>query len=224
MPTLRLIESRALTGRARHFAFEAAFAHEAGQYVALSAEVNGNPARRYYSIASPPRPDRRVEFCIHTAGEFGSYLCALLPGTEIECSQPAGNMRLADPGRAAVYFAAGTGIAPIRAILLAHLAANAGADATLVLGARAAGELAYLHEFEALRDRHPRFRLMPTVSREDPGWDGRRGRVTSHVAEATGGRRDLDAYFCGPPEMVADLRERLAAAGIPDERQCFERY
>lgn len=224
MPTLRLIESRALTGRARHFAFEAPFAHEAGQYVALSAEINGNPTRRYYSIASPPRADRRVEFCIHPAGEFGNYLCDLRPGAEIECSQPAGNMRLADPARIAVYFAAGTGIAPIRAILLAQLAANAGADATLVLGARTASELVYLHEFEALRGRHPRFRLIPTVSREDPGWDGRLGRVTSLVDEATTGRRDLDAYFCGPPEMVADLRERLAAAGIPDERQCFERY
>ena len=224
MPTLRLIESRALTGRARHFTFEAPFAHEAGQYVALSAEVDGNPTRRYYSIASPPRPDQRVEFCIHPAGEFGDYLCALRPGDQVECSRPAGKMRLSDPQRAAVYFAAGTGIAPIRAILLAQLAANPGADATLVLGARTADELAYLREFEALCDRHPRFRLIPTVSREDPGWNGRQGRVTSLVDEATGGRRDLEAYFCGPPEMVADLRERLAAAGIPDERQCFERY
>lgn len=224
MPTLRLIESRALTGRARHFTFAAPFAHEAGQYVALSVEVDGNATRRYYSIASPPRPDQRVEFCIHPAGEFGDYLCALRPGDQVECSKPAGEMRLSDPRRAAVYFAAGTGIAPIRAILLAQLAANPGADATLVLGARTADELAYLREFESLCDRHPRFRLIPTVSREDPGWNGRQGRVTSLVDEATGGRRDLEAYFCGPPEMVADLRERLATVGIPDERQCFERY
>ena len=224
MPTLRLIESRALTGRNKHFAFEAPFAHEAGQYVALSAEVDGAPIQRYYSIASPPRPDQRVEFCIHPAGEFGNLLCALQPGDAIECGEPAGKMRLYDAGRAAVYFAAGTGVAPIRAILLAHLAANPRADATLVLGARTADELAYLREFDALRDRHPRFRLMPTVSRDDPEWNGRRGRVTSHVEEATAGRCDLDGYFCGPPEMVSDLRERLAAAGIPDERQCFERY
>ena len=224
MPTLRLIESRALTGRARHFAFEAPFTHEAGQYVALSAEVNGAPIKRYYSIASPPRDDSRIEFCIQPTGEFGSYLSALRPGDQIDCSEPAGKMRLADARRAAVYFAAGTGISPMRAILLAHLAANPQADATLVLGARTADELAYYREFETLRARHPQFRLMPTVSQEDPGWNGRQGHVTAHVEEATGGRIDLDAYFCGPPEMVSDLRERLAAVGIPDQRQCFERY
>ena len=224
MPILRLIESRALTERATHFAFKAPFAHEAGQYVALSAEVNGNPTTRYYSIASPPRPDLRIEFCIQPAGEFGNCLSALRPGDEIECSEPAGNMRLSDAERAAVYFAAGTGVSPMRAILLAHLTANPQADATLVIGARTSEELAYYREFETLRDRHPHFRLMPTVSREDPSWSGRHGRVTSHIEEATGGRSDLDAYFCGPPAMVAELRERLTAIGIPDECQCFERY
>jgi len=54
--------------------------------------------------------------------------------------------------------------------------------------------------------------------------DGRRGRVLAHVDEAIAGRSGVDAYFCGPREMVTQLCERLVATGILDERQVYERY
>ena len=224
MSKIRLASARALNDRVTHFAFEAPFAHRAGQYVAVSAEICGAPVKRYYSIASPPRRDGRIELCVRTEGEFGMHLKGLRPGAELDCSEPAGRMRLLDAERPAVYFAAGTGVAPVRAILLSQLAAAPLAAATLVLGGRQHGDLLYRDEFEALCTQHAGFALLPTVSGNDADWDGLRGRVTAHADRAIAGRDGLDAYFCGPPEMVAALRARLAAAGIPDERQGFERY
>ena len=133
-------------------------------------------------------------------------------------------MRLLDAARPAVYFAAGTGVSPMRAILLAQLGANPAAEAVLLLGARYSSELLFRDEFEALAARHAGFRFVPTVSGDDAGWDGRRGRVPAHIEEAMAGLNCPDAYFCGHREMVAQLRERLAAAGIPGERQVYERY
>lgn len=224
MPRIRLVAARALNDRVTHFVFEAPFAHEAGQYVAVSAAIRGAPAKRYYSIASPPRSDGRIELCVQTEGEFGSHLKGLRSGAELDCSEPAGRMRLLDAERPAVYFAAGTGIAPMRAILLSQLDAAPRTSATLVLGGRRPDDLLYREEFEALRSSHVAFTLLPTVSGGDADWDGLRGRVTAHVDRAIAGRDGLDAYFCGPPEMVSELRARLAAAGVPDERQGFERY
>ena len=148
----------------------------------------------------------------------------LRPGQSVECSEPAGNMRPLAPDKASVYLAAGTGVAPVRAILLWQLAANAAADAALVLGARHSGEILYRAEFDSLAAKHSGFQFLPTISGHDPAWQGRRGRVTDHLAEALGGRTDLAVYFCGQPELVAALRSRLAAAGIGDQRQSFERY
>lgn len=65
---------------------------------------------------------------------------------------------------------------------------------------------------------------MPTVSGDEDGWHGRRGHVAAHMNEAMAGLDGSDAYFRGQRKMVAQLRERLAAAGIPDERQVYERY
>lgn len=224
MPRIRLVAARALNDRVTHFVFEAPFAHEAGQYVAVSAAIRGAPAKRYYSIASPPRSDGRIELCVQIEGEFGSHLKGLRSGAELDCSEPAGRMRLLDAERPAVYFAAGTGIAPMRAILLSQLDAAPRTSATLVLGGRRPDDLLYREEFEALRSSHVALTLLPTVSGGDADWDGLRGRVTAHVDRAIAGRDGLDAYFCGPPEMVSELRARLAAAGVPDERQGFERY
>ena len=224
MPMIQLIEHRPLSGRATQFSFLAPFRHGPGQYVALRAEVAGTLSQRYYSIASPPRPDGTIELCIQHEGKFGRYLLGLKSGDAVECSEPSGTMRLMDPDRPAVYFAAGTGVSPMRAILLTHLSANPKADATLVLGARQVDELLYRDEFEALASRHPRFRFLPVVSGTDADWPGSRGYVTDHLQVALNGRSDVDAYFCGQPEMITEMRGKLAAAGIPDERQSFERY
>ena len=224
MPTIELIKHRLLTPRVSHFVFQAPFRHEAGQYVALHAVIDGAQQTRYYSVASPPSPTGQIELCIQHEGEFGSHLRSLQQGEQLECSKPAGNMRLLNAERPAVYFAAGTGVAPIRAILLAQLAANPRADATLLLGARHSSELLYKDEFQALATQHANFRFMPTVSGKEATWDGRRGHVSAHIDEAIAGRSGIDAYFCGQREMVAELCESLAQAGIPDERQVYERY
>ncbi|MCY4189437.1 MAG: FAD-dependent oxidoreductase [Bryobacterales bacterium] len=224
MPAIELLEQACLTPQVSHFAFRAPFQHEAGQYVALSAPVGGTRQTRYYSIASPPVSSGRIELCIQHQGAFGSHLRSLREGDRMECSEPGGTMRLLDAGRPAVYFAAGTGVAPMRAILLEQLAANPEAEAILLLGSRHASELLFRNEFEALAARHARFRFLPAVSGKEGGWGGRQGRVTAHIDEALAGLSSPDAYFCGQREMVAQLRERLAAAGIPDERQVYERY
>ena len=224
MPKLKLIGRKPMTERVSQYSFDASLGHRPGQYVALHADVDGSTVTRYYSIASPPRPDGRIELCIRDDGAFGAHLRGLAAGDAVECSEPAGTMCLLDPALPAVYFASGTGVAPMRAILRSHLTANPEADAVLVLGARRSEELLYGDEFEALARRHPRFRYLPTLSRADASWRGRQGRVTDHVAEAIGGREGLAAYFCGQPEMVARLRTLLASAGIGEERQSYERY
>ncbi len=224
MPALELLEHSLMTPRVSWFVFQASFQHEAGQYVALSALIDGAQQTRYYSIASPPDPSGRIELCVQHEGAFGSHLRSLRRGDRTECSDPGGTMRLLDAARPAVYFAAGTGVSPMRAILLAQLAANPAAEAVLLLGARYSSELLFRDEFEALAARHAGFRFVPTVSGDDAVWDGRRGRVSAHIEQAMAGLNCPDAYFCGQREMVAQLRERLAAAGIPDERQVYERY
>ena len=224
MHFIRLMDSKPLTSRVWHLSFQAPFRHEAGQHVALRATVDGEPLTGYYSIASPPGRDGRIEFCLDVAGRLGRHFRGLRPGDAVACGEPSGTMRLLAAACPSVYFATGTGVAPLRAILLSQLDADPDADAVLVQGARQSKDLHFRHEFENLARRHPGFRFLPTVSGGERGWTGRRGRVAEHVDEAVGDRAGLVAYICGQREMVAEMRRRLAVAGIAGERQCFERY
>jgi ferredoxin-NADP reductase len=70
-----------------------------------------------------------------------------------------------------------TGITPMRSIL--HELLKRGRQATLLYSARAATEAPFLDEFRSLEAAHPDglFRLVFTVTGDDPGWNGPRGRV-----------------------------------------------
>jgi ferredoxin-NADP reductase len=221
---MHLIERRSLSDEVGHFVFHVDFEHVAGQYVALSAELGGETQKRYYSIASAPREDRTIDLCIDVRGDFGQYLNALEAGAEVSAEGPAGKMCLLGARNSAVYFASGTGIAPVRAILQTHLAENPDANARLYFGARHSKNLFFRDEFEVLAERHLNFEFCPTVSGDDADWSGRRGRVLAHLEDALKGGEDLDAYFCGQRELVDQLKTDLTAAGIPDERQSYERY
>ncbi len=221
---MRLIERRSLSDEVRHFVFHADFEHLAGQYLALAAELGGETQKRYYSIASAPREDRTIDLCVDIRGDFGQYLDSLEQGSEVTAEGPAGKMGLLDARNSAVYFASGTGIAPVRAILQAHLGENPAANTRLYFGVRHSKNLFFRDEFEALAERHPKFEFCPTVSGDDAGWEGRRGRVHAYLDEALEGGENLDAYFCGQRELVDQLKADLSAAGIADERQSYERY
>ncbi len=224
MPILQLIASEPLSENVSQFSFLAGFPHQAGQYLAVFADINGQPQKRYYSIASPPNADQSIELCVQHEGEFGRHLLRLQPGESVESSLPAGTMQLRSADHNTAYFASGTGIAPMRAILKEQLSANPYANATLVFGAHNSRDLLYRKELVELASRHPGFRFMPTISGEDVSWPGLRGRTIAHVDTVLAANNIQDVYFCGQQEMVEQLREHLSQTGIPEEQQIFERY
>src|SRR5262249_12073104 len=98
-----------------------------------------------------------------------------------------------------------------RAMLAAHLTSES-PPITLLFGVRYEGSLLYRAEFEALAARFPNFRFLPTLTRPEPSWQGRAGRVQTHLAEAV--TAAADAYLCGLAQMVDDVRIILKGMGL----------
>lgn len=206
------------------------FSFEAGQYVCLGAELDGEMQKRYYSIASAPSPDPRFELCIKVGSDgFGRFLAEMEPGAELGCEGPGGKMRLRRPGRCdSLFIASGTGVSAMRS-MTEHLLGGeqdltGGRSVTFLLGARTPDDLLYRDRFEQLAAERPNFRFLPTLSAADASWTGLRGRVLDHLSQAIGGPDHLDVYVCGHPEMVAEARRRLAEAGIDEDSVVYEKY
>jgi CDP-4-dehydro-6-deoxyglucose reductase len=136
---------------------------------------------------------------------------------------PLGAFTLRNPAREALWIATGTGIAPFRALAQAHIHPGS-PRVTLLFGARVEASLLYHSELQALARRCPAFAYWPTLTRPEPSWTGRVGRVQAHLDEAIAGRGDLDFYLCGLKQMVDDVRLILKGKGVDRKRMFYEKY
>ena len=226
----RLIESFPIAPEVRHFVFETPEAAKLdftpGQFVSFTGEVKGKKITRAYSIASaPPVEGGRFELCLNLVqeGVFSPHLFEMKPGDTVEMRPPLGQFVLRHPERDAVLIATGTGIAPFRSILKAHLNENS-PEFTLLFGARHEHGLLYRTEFEEMERHFSHFRFVPTLTRPGPEWKERTGRVQAHLAEMIGERRDLDILLCGLKLMVDDVRNILREMGFDRKHVLYEKY
>jgi CDP-4-dehydro-6-deoxyglucose reductase len=223
----RLAASREIAPHTRHFEFETPDwkpAFVPGQFLSLSATVNGDEITRAYSIVSPP--GERVALCANlvSGGHLSPFLFGMKPGDEIDFKGPYGAFILRRPVSDSIFVATGTGIAPFRSMLLSQLSENRDRQFTLIFGVRHEYGLLYHDELSGLAHAHPNFRYLPTLTRPSEHWSGLTGRVQQHTLEALGEHRDVDVYICGLHEMVNDVRAKLKEAGLDRKRIIFEKY
>jgi NAD(P)H-flavin reductase len=195
-------------------------AHERpGQVV----KVRTPAGEAFYALASAPDPGAAAELLVKRGGKVAdAFVAAARPGAAVELTRPFGaGFPLGEAeGRDVLLFAAGSGIAPIRA-LVQHLSVhrNRFGRLTLFYGQRHGGEFAYRAEHLDWERRGIRVVLCPSA--EDDAWQGVRGRV-QEVAQslAFGGASPGEsiAFVSGMTAMVEDVRRTLAAAGVPPER------
>lgn len=192
---------------------------KAGQFVSFDVPKRGVPVpvTRPYSIASPPSQADRVTlvFNLVEGGPGSTYLYGLKPGDVVTFKGPAGSFILRhDPAKRLLFVATGTGIAPIRSMLLDLFERNAGQPMTLFWGLRHERDLYYQDELAEWAARYPVFSFVTTLSRPGPSWQGVRGRVTALVQERVASVGDLAVYLCGNGQMIKDVTAMLRAKGL----------
>jgi NAD(P)H-flavin reductase len=94
----------------------------------------------------------------------------------------------------------------------------------LLFGARREQDIYYREEFETLAAKHANFHFLPTLSRPEADWNGRRGYVQEHLPEIVGNRTDMHAYICGLAKMVKANRDFLKNLGWDRSSIRYERY
>jgi len=192
---------------------------KAGQFVSFEVGVNEKQQTltRPYSIASPPSSTGVLTllFNLVPGGPGSTYLFSLKEGDETSFKGPAGTFRLRDdPARDHLFVATGTGIAPIRAMLLALFEKDAACSVTLYWGLRSRRDLYWQDELAAWAKAHPKFTFTTTLSRPEDGWSGERGRVTHLVEERIASVQNLAAYLCGNSGMLNDVTAILQKKGL----------
>ena len=198
-----------------------------GQYVVLRLKrTDGSPPLlRSYSLSGPPSTDRyRISVKIEPNGAAGSYLREHIRlGDILDVSAPRGSFILQDGERPAVLLSAGIGATPVLAMLHALATARSSRSVFWLHAARDGQHHPFAAEVRGLMRALPRGRSFicysRPASRDKMGEDfDAVGHLSRSVFDQLGVPRDADVYLCGPVRFMAQMKEALAAVGLPPQR------
>ena len=190
-----------------------------GQFISFEMPhpQTGHLVTRPYSIASQPSRSDVITllFNLVPGGPGSTYLFGLKEGDKTHFKGPAGNFSLReDPVRELLFVASGTGIAPIRSMLLANAERPDPRPATLFWGLRSQRDLYYQEELVDLIRQTRTLTAVTTLSRPEPDWSGESGRVLRLIEERIASVTNLSVYLCGNSAMIADATSLLQKKGL----------
>jgi NAD(P)H-flavin reductase len=183
-----------------------------------------------YSIASAPEESAAhdyLEFLLKLEPEgWGSHLSGLRRGADVAVQGPFGSFVLPEKPveQQFLFVAGGTGIAPLRSMIVHAVETRLPGRLHLLYSARTADDFAYLPELRRL-SRRGGLELALNVTRESPSrWRGERGRITEQQLAPLVEDRATLCYVCGPAAMVDEVPRMLIRLGIAERRIRIEEW
>ena len=208
---------------------------EAGQYLTLRAEVDGEVVSRSYSICVPPSSGKlQVAIKRVEGGVFSNFANdTLRAGMTLEVMPPEGNFRVPASGPQAasyLFIAAGSGITPMLAMMQELLEAEPASRVTLLYGNQRTATIMFRQELAFLKNRFlERFNWINILSREAQDSPVLNGRIDNRKgAELNGRLLQLTSFshffLCGPESMISEVSRGLRGLGVSEERIAYELF
>lgn len=188
-----------------------------GQFTMLSA---GGCGEVPISISGDPAHPERLVHTVRSVGLATAAICASVPGRALGVRGPFGRgWPLADAvGADLLLVAGGCGLAPLRPVVSSALAGRpAPRRITLLVGVRDPGLVLFRREIETWAAAGA-LDAWITVDATTPGWTGRCGRVTAHLADAVTDPASTLAFVVGPEPMMRAVLDVLGTLGVPSGR------
>jgi Na+-transporting NADH:ubiquinone oxidoreductase subunit F len=235
--TARVAGLRDLTWEIKEVTLEVSggFSFVAGQYIQVflpGTESAPEPLYRAYSMASTPSTPQRLMLMVrrNPDGVVSPYLCdRLRQGEELAIRGPFGDFCLHDSTREVLFIAGGSGLAPIRSMLLTMAEkAREGLPirtATLYFSGRSRRDLFLMDELSALAGAL-KVRFIPCLSNPlpDEPWDGERGGMPAVLDRRLDRMDNHEAYLCGSAGMIDACVKVLLSKGLAEELIFFDKF
>jgi NAD(P)H-flavin reductase len=165
---------------------------------------------------APGEPGLEFHLRVLSGGVSGLVRDRLEVGDLVRISGPFGTsyLRAQHPGPI-LAIAGGTGLAPIRSIVAAALAAGVPGPIHVYFGVREERDVYGEQELREWQARYPNLRVHVVLSEHTGADNGRRaGMVTDAVRADFDSLAGFHAYLAGPPAMVDAASEILREKGV----------
>lgn len=202
---------------------EKPFSYRSGQYCFLHFAQGDKLFKRPYSIASAPRVDGLIEFCLIQTSEadLAEIMGQLRVGDPITMTSAQGRFPIPDLTSPAVFIAGGSGIAPLRSMIIDRVKQDSSAAATTLLyGCEHEDLIPYKEEFDELSGVHTNFDVT-YYAPQPTNNEISNGLVTQDIAKFS---QDNHFVLCGPPAMIDACKKLLKDKNVPDHQILVDIY
>ncbi|MCX8485106.1 MAG: FAD-dependent oxidoreductase [Bacteroidia bacterium] len=225
---------RSLSPRVKEFVLRLSesVSFAAGQFVVLSAEVQGEMFQRSYSIANERDGDtQEVRLCValNEAGKVTPWLFQQCEGAMLDISEPQGGFVLRPTSAEVdvVFVCTGTGVAPFRSMIQSCLTLNPNRKVHLVFGNRTEADVLYHEQWQELANTVTQFFYHPVISRPDANLEPllfHHGYVHEVYKPLIQENPNTHVYVCGWEVMCTEARQQLKGMGLTRRQYFFEQY
>ncbi|ANS79407.1 Flavodoxin reductases (ferredoxin-NADPH reductases) family 1 [Serinicoccus hydrothermalis] len=204
----------------------AALSFRPGQYVTVTADVDGRETSRCYTIASSPLQAGTLTLTVKRQGPVSTWLHDRLGvGDRLRVSGPMGVFSTHEhPAAAHLLLSAGSGVTPLMSMLRTLVGTPGPHDVVFVHSARTPADIVFRRELEDLAAALPWLRVAVVCEgdSEDEVWRGARGRLTAGMlAELAPDAAGREVFTCGPRPYMDAVRGLLAELGC-DPARCHQ--
>ncbi|PCH63271.1 MAG: NO-inducible flavohemoprotein [SAR86 cluster bacterium] len=197
---------------------------EAGQYITLLLNIEGQATRRNYSLSDAPGTGYlRISVKREGSGLVSSYLHDQLKlGDTLNLLAPCGDFVLRKTEKPLVLLTAGVGITP--AISMLNVEAGSGREIQFIHAALNSQVHAFKDHVQEMTDKHSTIKSLTLYSQPSSDCSGYvEGFINSElIGKALAGQTDVDLYFLGPKAFMQSAVKIAKALGIPQAQQYFE--
>ncbi len=205
----------------------------AGQFaqLCLPEDAKGPAIRRPYSFSTAKAVDGSLRFTIrhHPGGAFSEALNQRVQvGTRMDVDGPYGQFAWPAGELPVLMLGAGTGFAPLLAMLEAVVdTPHSARDVVLLVAAKQRADLYGSARLAQVQSRwRGSLRVVPVLSTPEDDWLGERGRLTERLPELLAGMdvAAMEACLCGPAGFVDAAEAALLSQGMLPSRVHADRF
>lgn len=195
---------------------------QAGQYLTITANIDGDDVTRSYSIANLP-DGKNKDIALHVRvipnGKMSVWLKEKAEsGNEVVIRGPAGDCFYIEQENSdypLVLAGTGTGLAPLYGILSEAIRNGHKGNISLYHGALKEEDLYFVEELTKISEENPKFSYVPCVFKGSEGAFYKTGNIEDIVMNnLPKDKKHTRLYLCGAPDMVNSLRTKAFLAGV----------